>query len=128
LYYFPSKEDKGPLFILRNKNNETAAFTHACPRLQIRAARRLDDHLLTETPSNPCQSRWGPPTCKPWFCSQPLEYPQGASCLCRDSGAPYSPLAAAGAVSSVQLPQRIPGAWTYPFYRSRDDGPGYEMK
>lgn len=96
LYYFPSKEDKGPLFILRNKNDKTTSCTHAHPRLQIRPAMRLDDHLLIEAPSNLHLSRWGPHTREPQCFSLPLEYSQRALCLCRDSGVSYSPLIAAG--------------------------------
>lgn len=73
---------------------------------------RLDDHLLVETPSNPRLSCWGPPACQLQLCSQSLEYSQGASCLCRDSGVPSRPLVAA-AVGSGRLPQRIPSVWTY---------------
>lgn len=61
------------------------------------------------------------PAHKPQFCSQPLEYFQGVSCLCRDSGVSHShPVVAV--VSSVQLPWGL--AVCGLLYRDRDDGPG----
>lgn len=62
------------------------------------------------------------PVHEPQFRSQPLEYSQGVSCLCRDSGVSHSPPVAA-VVSSVQLSRGL--AVCGLLHRNRGDGPGW---